>query len=95
VFGVICVTTKLFDTLYYENHVLGRSTCVGVPKENEAVVQSLITVQSVTTSTDEQQAFKNDLQRVAARIATRLREAGYLCTVLESPSPSDPGLQPK
>jgi len=58
------------------------------------VVQSLITVQPVTASADEQ-SFKDDPQRVAARIAARLREAGYLCTVLESPSPSDPSLQPK
>ena len=35
-------------------------------------------------------------QQVAARIATRLREAGYLCAVLESPpSPSTSCLQPK
>jgi hypothetical protein len=58
-------------------------------------VQSLITVQPVTTSADEQ-AFKDDPQRVAARIAARLREAGYNCTVLEGPaSPSAPSLQPK
>ena len=58
-------------------------------------MQSLITVQPVTTSADEQ-AFKDDPQRVAARIAARLREAGYLCIVLESPaSPSALSLQPK
>jgi hypothetical protein len=51
-------------------------------------VQFLIAVQPVTTSADNQ-AFKEDTQQVAARITTRLREAGYLCTVLESlPSPS-------
>jgi len=58
------------------------------------VVQSLIAVQPVTTSTDKQ-ASKEDPQQVAARIATRLREAGYLCIVLERPSRSAPSLQPK
>jgi hypothetical protein len=58
-------------------------------------VQSPITVEPVMTSADEQ-AFKDDPQRVAARIATRLREAGYLCIVVESwASPSAPSLQPK
>jgi hypothetical protein len=68
---------------------------VGRSITNEAVVQSLIAVQRVTTSADNQ-AFKEDTQQVAARITTRLREAGYLCTVLENPrSPSAPCLQPK
>jgi len=46
-------------------------------------VQSLIAVEPVTTSADKQ-ASKDDPQRVAARIAVWLREAGYLCVVLES-----------
>jgi len=58
-------------------------------------VQSLIAVQPVTISADKQD-FQDDPQRIAARIATRLREAGYRCTVLESPaSPSALSLQPK
>jgi hypothetical protein len=58
-------------------------------------VQSSIRVQPVMTSADKQ-AFKDDPQRAATRIATRLREAGYVCTVVESPaSPSAPSVQPK
>ena len=58
-------------------------------------MQSLIAVQPVTTSADNQ-ACKEDAQQVGARIAARLRQVGYLCIVLESPpSPSGSRLQPK
>jgi hypothetical protein len=52
-------------------------------------VQSLIAIQPVTTSADNQ-AIKEDAQQIAARIAARLRQAGYLCTVLESPPSQAP-----
>jgi hypothetical protein len=58
------------------------------------VVQSLIAVQPITISADKQ-AFQEDPQWVAARIAARLREAGYLCTVLESTAFPSANLQPK
>ena len=59
------------------------------------MVQSLIAVQSVTISADKQ-AFPDDPQPAAAHIAARLREAGYVCIVLESSAfPSSPSLQPK
>ena len=58
-------------------------------------MQSLIAVRPVATSADNQ-AYKEDAQQVAARIAAQLRQAGYLCLVLESPpSPSGSRLQPK
>jgi acetylglutamate kinase len=92
---VPCVTIMLFDSLYYESvRKLSHSSCWR-SMTNEAIVQSLIVVQPVTTSADNQ-AFKEDAQQVAARIAVGLRQAGYLCTVLDSPSSiSTPSLQPK
>ena len=41
------------------------------------MVQSLIAVQPVTISPDKQ-ALQDDPQQLAARIAARLRQAGYL-----------------
>jgi hypothetical protein len=83
----------IWHSVLWDSYELGHSSCGS--KTNEAVVQSFLAVQPVTTSADNQ-AFKEDAQQVAARIAVGLRQAGYLCTVLDSPSSiSTPSLQPK